>query len=140
MGWIHRKWGKEPLLLKFEKIYDSHNFRKIAIPCYSILFAVGCIGLCTVSEQEHGNASFSNLPAGASAIYSLVNGDAKTYDKELTERNEYLSTTPEVEVKVKPLSAIPEVIFHSNITTDPFDWHNQHLGLYYDKPLIWIEE
>ena len=96
--------------------------------------------MCTVTEAERGQTSFSNLPAGASAVYSLVTGEAATYDKELTERNEYLSTTPEVQVKVKPLSAIPEVIFHSDITSDPYDWHNQHLGLYYNKQFIWIEE
>lgn len=140
MGWIHRKWGKEKLLQNIEKTYDSQTFRKIAIPCYGILFAVGCIGLCTVTEAERGQTAFSNLPAGASAVYSLVTGEATTYDKELTERNEYLSTTLEDAVAVKPLSVAPEVIFHSDITNDPFDWHNQHLGIYYDKALIWTEE
>ncbi len=140
MGWIHRKWGDRELLKKFECIYDSAKLRKIILSCGVIFFAVGSIGLCQVSEAEHGSAAFSGLPAGASAVYSLVTNDAKTYDIEMTERSEYLAGTSSSEVALKPLSATPEVIFHSDITSDPYDWRNQHLALYYNKSLIWIEE
>ena len=140
MGWIHRKWGARPIFKKFEGIYDNANLRKIILSCGVILFAVGSIGLCRVSEAEHGKAAFSNLPAGASAVYSLVSGEATTYDREMTERAEYLASTPDNEIALKPLSATPDVIFHSDITSDPHDWRNHHLALYYNKALIWIEE
>ena len=140
MGWIHKKWGDKPLLVKFEKIYDNANTLKTSVICGVLLFAVGSIGLCKVSESEYGKAAFTNLPAGASAVYSLVTGDAKEYDLEMTKRAEYLASTSDTQVKVEALSVTPGVIFHSDITTDPYDWRNQHLSLFYNKELIWIEE
>ena len=140
MGWIHRKWGHTSALMKFEKLYDSPRYLKNAVICGTLIFAVGCVGLCRVSESEYGKAAFSNLPAGAGAVYSLVTKEARTYDSEMTARAEYLSTVSDTQVVLKPLSATPEIIFHSDITTDPYDWRNQHLSLYYNKELIWIEE
>lgn len=140
MGWLHRKWGDRPLLKKFEKIYDNNKLSKIILSCCVIFFAIGSIGLCQVSESEYGKADFTKLPAGASAVYSLVTGDAAIYDNEMTERSEYLSSTSDNEVALKPLTSTPEVIFHSDITADPYDWRNQHLALYYNKALIWIQE
>ena len=140
MGWIHKKWDNCQIVKILEGIYDDAKLRTRTILALSIAFVIGCIGLCTVSESEYGQANFSGMPASISATYSLINGDAKTYDKELTERANLLSTTPEIDVPLPPLSAIPEVIFHSDITSDPSHWKNQHLCLYYNKQFLWIEE
>jgi hypothetical protein len=140
MGWIHRKWGHKDFWKKFECLYESAKTRHISAIVASIAFAIGCVGLCNVTETEYGQVNFSGLPAGASATYSLINGDAKTYDEELTYRATYLSSTEKNSVCLPPLSAIPEVIFHSDITEDPYHWKNQHLCLYYNKQYIWIEK
>ena len=140
LGWIHRKWGGSQFVKFIEGIYDNTKLRTRTLLALSIAFVIGCTGLCTVSEAEYGQAIFSGMPTSVSAAYSLVNGDAKTYDRELTERAEYLSTIPDTTVPLSPLSATPEIIFHSDITTDPTHWKNQHLCLYYNKQFIWIEE
>ena len=140
LGWIHRKWGESQFVKFIEGLYDNAKLRTKTILALSIAFVIGCIGLCSVSEAEYGEASFSGMPASVSAAYSLINGDAKTYDNELTNRADYLSTTPYTTVTLPPLSAVPDVIFHSDITSDPMHWKNQHLCLYYNKQFIWIEE
>lgn len=139
LGWLHRKFGETKILKGFAGIYDNTACRnKIAIAIV-IAFCIGCIGLCNVTEKEDGGADFSNLPAGAGAVYSLITGEAVTYDKELSDRAEYLSNTTETAVVVPELSVMPEVIFHSDITKDPTHWKNQHLELYYGKQFISIE-
>lgn len=138
MGWIHRKWGDTPLLKKIAAVYDNTAFLKKTVATMALVFGIGCIGLCTVIESEEGDANFSGLPAGASAVYSLVNGDAATYDKELTDRAEYLANSTETSISLPALSATPEVIFHSDITSDPYHWKNLHLCLFYNKEFIWI--
>ena len=140
MGWIHRKWGDTPIIKTISGVYDNAKLRTRTLFALCVAFVIGCVGLCTVSEAEYGSADFSGMPASVSATYSLLNGDAKTYDQELTERAEYLSTTPETSIALPPLSAVPEVIFHSDITSDPSHWKNQHLCLFYNKQFIWIEE
>ena len=139
MGWIHQKFGETAFVKGFAKIYENNKSRTIIITTMSLLFIIGSIGLCTVTEKEDGGAQFSDLPAGASAIYSLITQDAQTYDNELSNRAAYLSTTLENHIALPPLSVNPELIFHSDITEDPAHWKNRHLEIYYNKELIWIE-
>ena len=88
-----------------------------------------------------GDAGFSNLPLSATAALSLLNGDAKIYDAELTARDEYLTSTSDDEqfITVPALSKRPAPIFHSDITDDAGDWHNAHVAMYYRKECIWTE-
>lgn len=140
MGWVHRKWGEATIIKKFAEIYDSAATLRKIVAILVLLFGIGCVGLCTVTESAEGGANFTNLPAGASAMYSLINGDAATYDKELTDRAEHLANSTETSIALPALSATPELIFHSDITTDPAHWKNRHLEIYYNKEFIWIEE
>ena len=139
MGWLNRKFGEAKILKVFAGIYDNTACRNKLTIAIVIAFCIGCIGLCNVTEKENGGASFSNLPAGVSATYSLITGEASAYDKELSDRAEYLSATTETTVVVPELSVTPEIIFHSDITKDPTHWKNQHLCLYYNKQFIYIE-
>lgn len=84
--------------------------RFVFIMSCTIIFAISCVGLCKVSEGENGGADFSNMPLSVSATYSLINGDAKQYDKECRERAEYLSGTEEKGVTLAPLSVTPAPI------------------------------
>ena len=93
------------------------------------------------TEYKSGDAGFSNLPLSATAALSLLNGDAKTYDTELTARDKYLTSTSDDEqfITVPALSKRPAPIFHSDITDDAGDWHNAHLAMYYRKECVWTE-
>ena len=127
----------------FEKIKASRKNALLALAISLCAFVIACIGCIEVGETEYksGDAGFSQLPLSAAATLSLINGDAKTYDCELTARDEYLRSTDDDEqfVTVPALSKRPAPIYHSDITDDPGDWHNAHVAMYYRKECIWTE-
>lgn len=127
----------------FEKIKASRKNALLALAISLCAFVIACIGCIEVGETEYksGDAGFGNLPLSAAATLSLINGDAKTYDCELTARDEYLRSTDDDEqfVTVPALSKRPAPIYHSDITDDPGDWHNAHVAMYYRKECIWTE-
>ena len=127
----------------FEKIKASRKNTLLALAISLCAFVIACIGCIEVGETEYksGDAGFSQLPLSAAATLSLINGDAGTYDCELTARDEYLRSTDDDElcVTVPALSKRPAPIYHSDITDDPGDWHNAHVAMYYRKECIWTE-
>ena len=127
----------------FEKIKASRKNALLALAISFCAFVIACIGCIEVGETEYksGDAGFGKLPLSAAATLSLINGDAKTYDCELTARDEYLRSTGDDEqfVTVPTLSKRPAPIYHSDITDDPGDWHNAHVAMYYRKECIWTE-
>lgn len=140
MGWLNRRFKDCAVLSSvssfFKKSCNRRNFALFG----AAFFAVACIGLCTVSEKEDGGAQFAGMPVSVSAIYSIANNDAATYDKELNERAEYLSSTDELNVEVAPLSVTPAPIFHTDITSDCSHWKNFHLALFYDKASVTLSD
>lgn len=151
LGWIGNKikTEKRHIFLDdivnnfFEKIKASRKNALLALAISLCAFVIACIGCIEVGETEYksGDAGFSQLPLSAAATLSLINGDAKTYDCELTARDEYLRSTGDDEqfVTVPALSKRPAPIYHSDITDDPGDWHNAHVAMYYRKECIWTE-
>lgn len=127
----------------YDKIKASRKNTILALAISLCAFVIACIGCIEVGETEYksGDAGFSNLPLSAAAALSLLNGDAKTYDTELTARDEYLTSTSDDEqfITVPALSKRPAPIFHSDITDDAGDWHNAHLAMYYHKECVWTE-
>ncbi len=127
----------------FEKIKASRKNAILALAISLCAFVIACIGCIEVGETEYksGDAGFDRLPLSAAATLSLINGYAKTYDCELTARDEYLRSTDDDEqfVTVPALSKRPAPIYHSDITDDPGDWHNAHVAMYYRKECIWTE-
>lgn len=127
----------------YDKIKASRKNAILALAISLCAFVIACIGCIEVGETEYksGDAGFSNLPLSAAAALSLLNGDAKTYDTELTARDEYLTSTSDDEqfITVPALSKRPAPIFHSDITDDAGDWHNAHLAMYYRKECVWTE-
>lgn len=139
MGWLHQKYGESQIVQRIFGVYDNARACKIFSLVIPILFVVGCIGKINVTEKEDGGASFSNLPMSLSAAYSIVNGDAKEYDAQLNNRDQLIKLNDSQFVVVPKLTVTPDVIYHTDITDNPEDWHNAHLALFYDKDAIWTE-
>ncbi len=140
LGWLEKIYHESKLLTACEAYINRllSDKRKLLLAFCSCLmiFAVTCVGQIEVTETSQGNASFSNLPASASAVYSILTGEAASYDRELNERAEYLSSTEETHVCITPLNVQPELIFHTDITEDPTHWKNAHLASYYGKEAV----
>ena len=146
LGWISKKYGDTTIVKNLEEFFgkiktDSKKLL-VSLSVCLFVFLVTCIGLIDVTESEYGNgnASFSNMPMSMAAAYSLVSGAARDYDAELDARVEYLLSTDEKHVELKPLSVYPEPIFHTEITEDAAHWKNAHLALFYGKEGIWLAE
>lgn len=145
LGWIAKKYGESDIMRSvtdfFGRIKKDGRRIYIALAICICSFIIACIGSIEVGETEYqsGNAGFTKLPLSASATLSLINGDAETYDAELTARDDYLRNTDELHVVVPALTKCPEPIFHSDITDDPGDWHNAHLAMFYGKEIVWTE-
>lgn len=140
MGYLGKKYGNTLVMVKFARFYEIAEQRFVYVIVCTILFIISCVGICKVTESEDGGAHFSGMPLSVSAAYSLLNGEAKQYDLECNGRVEYLNNCEESEVVLAPLSVKPEVIFHTDITTDPTDWRNAHMAIYYNKALVRISE
>lgn len=146
LGWLSRKYGHLKIITATETCLTAIKTDKkklFAAFCLCLaLFSVTCVGLIELneSEQNSGHVEVSNLPMSASAVYSLVTGEACSYDCELDARADHLSSTEETQVAISPLSVYPELIFHTEITSDAGHWKNSHLALYYGKDEVWLEE
>lgn len=101
-----------------------------------ILFFFFCFGSIQVSENENKKIELTNLPFSASAAYSLVIGEAEQYDREVSLRVERLMNSPQKNLILKPFEHKPYVLFHSDITSDPYYWKNIHLAQYYKKRMV----
>ena len=131
-GWLRRRFPGNILEKISDKLFASEKqLTRFALAC-ALLFALGCIGLCRVEEGENGGAAFDLEPLSVNAAYSLVSGEAARFDEEMQARAAFLSQQPEgAEVLLKPLSAAPKALVHSDITEDPADFKNDHLARFY---------
>ena len=69
----------------------------------------------------------------ATALKSLVYGEARVYHEEIKER-EALYNDPDVKrVVVEEVTHRPELLYYGTLTTDPEDSRNQAMCNYYDK-------
>ena len=141
LGWVHRRFAGGRFAALCESITEKEGRYGRFAWLVALAFAVGCIGLCRVSEKESGGAAFSLQPLSVNAAYSLVTKEAARYDAEMNERAAFLAAQPEgAEVTVKALSAYPEALVHSEITTDPANFKNEHLAMFYHLGRVTLEE
>ena len=139
MGWVNRRCGASSIGHFIAAFYEKPRERFLKFLLILCLFSVGCIGLVRIDEGENEQLEISGIPLSVSALRSLADGSAQTYDRELTERSLYLSTTEEPDPVVPGLSVTPDPIYHTDITKDPGDWKNLHLTFYYGKASIRTE-
>lgn len=68
----------------------------------------------------------------------LLNGNAATYDREMTARHEYLvSAKPADTLRLAPLTVYPPSLFLEDVRTDPTHWWNRcQSGYYHHKTII----
>lgn len=128
--------ARQNRLAWLETLYDGKKIRNRVFLTAAAVFFAGCVGRIEVSDT----AEFSGFPLTASAVYSLLRGDLATYDAECADRDAYLQTMAGKEVVLQALTVTPEPVFHTDITTDPSDWRNQHLALYYHLTSVKLAE
>lgn len=140
LGYLNRKYNNSKAITMINDLTASRRrlFRFASITV--VLFAASSICMCSINEDDNGDVVIEGLPMTASATWSLVSGEARTYDNEINARTDYLMSTTDTDVEFAPLTAKPYVIFHTDITTDPAYWKNAHLALYYHKASVKLSE
>lgn len=81
-----------------------------------------------VGKGEDGGLSFSRMPAGMSAAYSLVTGEAQAFHAQMLERTEICRSAPGEDVVLPARTAESWLLAYENITADPADWKNTLYG------------
>lgn len=155
-GYLERRYGSLDFLVKIKELFArlTISSKKLMITFFIMLFSVSvaCVGHISVTESEAGSgtASFDGLPLSIAAAYSIVSGQASTYNNELTLRDaklkarieEYDSLGTPWEARhatVQALSVKPSPIYHTDITEDVVNWRNAHLAMYYGLNTVRIE-
>lgn len=124
----------------------GHLARRVQLPSISLrqalslllaglcLFGMGCLAFRRSGDVLYGAQNLS----GPSALLSIVTGEAKQYDREMTAREELLNDESQPVVTLETLSAVPAVFMDDLLTPDALYDVRPSLCAYYGKTEIRI--
>lgn len=130
IGFVRRIWMKQGAG-KAEMVVKA-GFSTSEVWCIfgCILFFAAASVLTVIPEPYYFTAS--------SAMTDLMNGSAKAYGDALKERAE-LYNSGEKNIVVEPLPSQPELLYFSDIKSDPADWENRGLCRFYGLESVVVE-
>lgn len=73
---------------------------------------------------------------GSSALIDVLNSSAESFASQWSDRYEMLDDESVKDVLVEPLSDKPELLFFSDINSDPEDWANLAMCEYFEKDSV----
>lgn len=143
--WIGYLGKKETTKVIIEKVAGCHQ-RKLR-SFYAVVFLLFCFtaaGGITIKADIDADGKtqveITEMPASASAVYSLINGEARQYDKEAWERYRCYTDDSVEDVVVNGFSVKPAILFHSDITENPKNWKNKCVKKYFDKKSVKLDK
>lgn len=137
MGWLsHRVADKLPKW-QIGTLYEKRFGTVFAAFC--LLFALSVGGQIAVGKGEDGGLTFERMPAGLSAAYSLMTGEAQEYHAQMLERAAICRSAPGEDVVLSARTAEPWVLAYEDITEDPADWKNAGMAAYYGNASVRLE-
>lgn len=137
MGWFSHRFADKLPNWHIGALYEKRFGTIFAAFC--LLFALACGGQIAVSKGENGGLAFERMPAGLSAAYSLVTGEAQEYHAQMLERAEICRNAPGEDVVLPALTAKPWVLTYLDITEDPTDWKNVGMAEYYGNASVRLQ-
>lgn len=129
-GFVRRVWMKQGV--SEAEMTAGAGFSASEMWCIlgCVLFFAMASALTVIPEPYYFTAS--------SAVTDLMNGSAKAYGDALKERAE-LYNSGEKNIVVEPLPAQPELLYFSDIKSDPEDWENRGLCRFYGLESVMVE-
>lgn len=91
-----------------------------AVPVLMVLLAA-CLGL------------YRNDLTSVQAAASLADGSAAAYHQEQVDRLEVLQDPTVTDAALEPIRSRPPLLYNTDITTDPADWRNNLVRMFYHK-------
>ena len=108
--------------------------RGLLLGC-TCLFVIGCLGF-----QHNGDTLYGPMNmAGGSAAISILNGEAKQYDQEMTTRETLLNDATQPTVTLSSLSVVPQVFMDDLLSPDAVYDVRPMLCRFYGKDAILLE-
>ncbi|WP_026669665.1 DUF6056 family protein [Butyrivibrio sp. AE3006] len=101
---------------------------------YVFVTLIFVVGSCFAIKAD------PHVYTGTSAVYDLATGKAGTYKAEFKERLKVLKDDSVKDVKLKPYSVKPELLYFSDITDDASDWLNNAVAEYYHKDSVVLDK
>ena len=127
LGWFYRYLNKD----QKAKIHTAGNcFSKASM---TVIVSLVVMLLWGSALSIHVNPDFYT---STSALQDLLNGHAQEYDRQNTARREMLKDKSVTDVVLPAYTYKPDLLFFSDITTDPSDWTNEAVRRYYDKTSV----
>ena len=133
-GWFAHYFADRLPDWQISALYEKRFGTVFAAFCLVFALAVG--GQIAVGKGEDGGLAFSRMPAGMSAAYSLVTGEAQAFHAQMLERAEICRSAPGEDVVLTERVAEPWVLAYEDITTDPADWKNAGMAAYYGNASV----
>lgn len=109
-----------------------------AIPAFVLifLFIVSQPGFYSDDEISAARTPY----ATESAINDLRNGSARAYHSQYVERTVHLHNSDETDLIFNPYTTKPHLLYFDDITSDPNDWRNALVAVYYGKASVTLAE
>lgn len=137
MGWLSHRFADKLPNWQIGVLYEKRLGTVFAIFC--LLFALSIGGQIAVGKGEDGGLAFERMPAGLSAAYSIMTGEAQEYHAQMLEREQICRNAPEEDVVLPALTAKPWVLTYLDITEDPRDWKNAVMADYYGNASVRLD-
>ena len=127
LGWFYRYLNRD----RKAEIHtaDSHFSRA----SMTVIVSLAVMLLWGSALSVHVNPDFYT---STSALQDLLNGHAQEYDRQNTARREMLKDKSVTDAVLPAYTYKPDLLFFSDITTDPSDWTNEAVRRYYDKTSV----
>lgn len=139
-GWLARRVEKAeaPSLPAYLKNFAENRERNLPrfAAVAALLFLCACVGLCRVQKGANGGAEFTQLPASVSAAKSMLNGEARGFDREEQQRLAAYLDPNQKQVTVTEHAYRPALLYENDVTRDPNDWRNRAVAGFYGKEQV----
>lgn len=137
-GWVSHRFEDRLPDWKIGALYEKRFGTVFTVFCLTFALAVG--GQIAVGKGETGGLAFSHMPAGMSAAYSLVTGEAQAFHAQMLERADICRSAPGQDVVLSARTSEPWVLAYEDITADPADWKNAGMAAYYGNASVRLGE
>ena len=122
--WYWLGWFRRAVLPRIKE--PEALIRQVRAVAPVVLIVLGAVGLWRCW------GSLTSVRAAA----SLADGSAAAYYQEQTARLEVLLDPSVTDVVFEPIQARPPLLYNSDITTDPADWRNNLVRMFYHKDSV----
>lgn len=140
LGYLEKKYHIWAKIEGIETIFASQKARTVTLLVMICILCFSFVGQIRIEGDEDKKAQILNLPVTMSAVYSLMTGEAKTYNEECKQRLQIYEDTSVEIAEVDPFSAMPELLYHSDVTTSKKHWRNEHVAMYYHKKYVVLKD